>query len=474
MTADVASLLTILALLALGCAIAAIWSFLRARKLDAMVGIMRDRLGEAATKLSALDAERVAQAERRGQLERELAEAQGSLRDTLARAGTERAENAARIAALETHAREQARQTDLRLTEAAESRSQMTNELAEARKQMDSHFNALAGKVIRQHGEDFRKTAHEQLGSIVAPLKSDIGKFQSEIRTAHQGALAERAALKEQLGTLTQRSEAVSREAESLTKALRGDTQKQGAWGEAVLGRLLDNSGLREGHEYATQESVKSGDGLKTLRPDVIVKLPGQKDMVVDSKVSLVAYERAVNTEDEDEYRRAIGDHVASLRAHIKGLSAKEYAAVTAGTADYVIMFVPIEGALSEALRAQPDLTEYAANLQVMIATPTTLMMALRTVKTVWDVENRNGNAEKIAKRAGAIYDKVVGFCTDMEKVGKQLDAARDSHVAALNKLTEGRGNVLRQVEELKTLGARTVKSLPDSMGIEAGEDIAP
>ena len=137
-------------------------------------------------------------------------------------------------------------------------------------------------------------------------------------------------------------------------------------------------------------------------------------------------------------------------------------------------MFVPIEGALSEALRSQPDLTEYAANLQVMIATPTTLMMALRTVKTVWDVENRNSNAEKIAKRAGAIYDKVVGFCTDMEKVGKQLDSARDAHAAALNKLTDGRGNVLRQVEELKTLGAKTVKSIPDSMGIETGDDAAP
>ena len=472
MTADTASLLTLSVIVALVCAGFAIWSFLRARKLDVMVSDMRERLGEAATKLSALDAERTAQAERRGQLERDLAEAQGSLREALASAGTERAENAARIAALETQSQEQARQTDLRLKEAAESRSQMTNELAEARKQMDSHFNALAGKVIRQHGEDFRKTASEQLGTIVGPLKSDIGKFQSEIRTAHQGALAERAALKEQLGTLTQRSEAVSKEAESLTKALRGDTQKQGAWGEAVLGRLLDNSGLREGHEYATQASVRSEDG-RTLRPDVVVSLPGQKDMVIDSKVSLVAYERAVNSEDEGEFRRAIGEHVASLRAHIKGLSAKEYAAVTAGTADYVIMFVPIEGALSEALRAQPDLTEYAANLQVMIATPTTLMMALRTVKTVWDVENRNSNAEKIAKRAGSIYDKVVGFCTDMEKVGKQLDSARDAHAAALNKLTDGRGNVLRQVEELKTLGAKTVKSMPDSMGIEVEEDIA-
>jgi DNA recombination protein RmuC len=339
--------------------------------------------------------------------------------------------------------------------------------MRKGREQMRAQFDALAGQVIRTHGEDFRKAATEQLGAIVAPLASDIGKFQSEIRSAHQGALAERAALKEQLGTLTRRSEAVSREAESLTRALRGDTQMQGAWGEAVLGRLLETSGLREGYEYETQTSAKT-EGGKILRPDVIVHLPGGRDMVIDSKVSLVAYERAVNTEDEAVHASAIADHVASLRAHVKGLSAKEYAAVTGGTADYVILFVPIEGALSEALRARPDLTEYAAALQVMIATPTTLMMALRTVKTVWDVENRNANAEKIAARAGALYDKVVGFATDMERVGKQIDAARDAHAAAVAKLTDGNGNVIRQVEMLKTLGAKTVKSMPASMGIDA------
>lgn len=474
MTADTASLLTILLVALVLCAGVAIWAFLRARKLERMIGAMRARLGEAKTTLSVFEAERAGEAERRAALERDLSATRDELRTARTTAADERAQTAARIAALETGAREQARQTELRLKDAEEARALMTRQLSEAREQMGSHFNALAGKVIREHGEDFRRTAGAQLDSIVAPLKSDIGKFQTEIRTAHQGALQERAALKEQLGTLTQRSEAVSREAESLTRALRGDTQMQGAWGEAVLGRLLDTSGLREGYEYFTQSSVRAEDG-RTLRPDVVVSLPGEKDMVIDSKVSLVAYERAVNSEDEGVYAAAIADHVASLRAHIKGLSAKEYAAVTSGTADYVIMFVPIEGALSEALRRQPDLTEYAAALQVMIATPTTLMMALRTVKTVWDVENRNSNAEKIAKRAGAIYDKVVGFCTDMDKVGKQLDSARDAHAAALGKLTTGNGNVLRQVEMLKTLGAKTVKSIPESMnsdppGIEAGD----
>ena len=466
MSADTAALATLVIVALILCTGVAIWSFLRARRLERVVGAMRARLGEAKTTLSVFEAERAGEAERRAALERDLSAAREEARAARATAADERAQTAARIATLETGAREQARQTDLRLQDAEAARALMTRQLTEAREQMGSHFDALAGKVIREHGEDFRKTASAQLDSIVAPLKSDIGRFQTEIRTAHQGALQERAALKEQLGTLTRRSEAVSREAESLTKALRGDTQMQGAWGEAVLGRILDNSGLREGHEYVTQTSVRAEDG-RTLRPDVVVSLPGEKDMVIDSKVSLVAYERAVNAEDEGVHARAIADHVASLRAHIKGLSAKEYAAVTNGTAEYVILFVPIEGALSEALRARPDLTEYAATLQVMIATPTTLMMALRTVKTVWDVENRNSNAEKIARRAGSLYDKVVGFCTDMDKVGRQLDAARDAHSAALGKLTTGNGNVLRQVEMLKTLGAKTVKSIPDSMGIE-------
>jgi len=470
MTADTAALLTFLAVALILCAALAVWCFLRARGLETRLGAMRGRLGEATTRLTVLETENAGAEERRWALKHDLDEARAALTAARSDGAQERARTAAHIAALETRSDEREEQTTLRLREAEEARETMTRQLAESREQMVGQFDALAGKVIREHGEDFRKVAHEQFGSIVAPLKSDIGRFQTEIRSAHEGALRERAALKEQLGTLTRRSEAVSKEAESLTRALRGDTQKQGAWGEAVLGRLLDNSGLREGHEYATQTSVRTEDG-RTLRPDVVVSLPGDKDMVIDSKVSLVAYERAVNADgDEAVYRAAIAQHVASLRAHIRGLSGKEYAGVTTGTADYVILFVPIEGALSEALRAQPDLTEYAAQLQVMIATPTTLMMALRTVKTVWDVENRNSNAEKIAERAGRIYDKVVGFCTDMEKVGKQLDSARDAHTAAMNKLTTGNGNVLRQVETLKTLGAATTKSLPASMGIEAGD----
>ncbi len=334
--------------------------------------------------------------------------------------------------------------------------------LSNARRDMTSEFRALAGQVMREHGEDFKRTAEDQISGIVAPLKDNIDKFEGEMRNARENAVRENAALKEQLGYLSQQSAAVSREAETLAKALRGDNRQQGAWGEAILSRLLEMSGLEEGREYETQQSITSEDGRKQ-RPDVVVTLPGDKQLVIDSKVSLTAYDRAVNAEDEETRSAALSQHVLSLQAHIKGLAAKRYDALARGSADYVILFVPIEGALSEALRARGDLTEFALERKVMIATPTTLMMALRTIRNVWDVEKRTENAEAIADRAGKLFDKVHGFVVDLQRVGKHLDEARAVHGNAVAKLSTGPGNVLRQVDMLKELGAKTNKSLPSS-----------
>ncbi len=328
---------------------------------------------------------------------------------------------------------------------------------------MTSEFRALAGQVLREHGDDFKRSAQDQIAGIVSPLKENIDKFEGEMRQARENAVRENAALKQQLGFLSEQSAAVSREAETLAKALRGDNRAQGAWGEAILSRLLEMAGLEEGREYTTQESLISEDG-KRQRPDVIVTLPGDKQLVIDSKVSLTAYDRAVNAEEEGARSVAIAQHVLSLQAHIKGLSAKRYSDLARGSADYVIMFVPIEGALSEALRARDDLTEFALERQVMIATPTTLMMALRTIRNVWDVEKRTENAEAIADRAGKLFDKVHGFVVDLERVGKHLDDARSVHQNAVAKLSSGPGNVLRQVDLLKELGAKTTKSLPSSL----------
>jgi DNA recombination protein RmuC len=226
-----------------------------------------------------------------------------------------------------------------------------------------------------------------------------------------------------------------------------------------ILANILEGSGLREGEEYETQAHRTGADGER-LRPDVVVRIPGGKSLVVDSKVSLVAYTEAVNAETEQEAAAARKRHVASIRAHINGLSAKAYQAAEDLTVDYVILFVPIEGALSEALREDGALTEYALEKHITIATPTTLMMALRTVSHVWAVERRNRNAEEIAKRAGLLYDKVVGFVSSMEGVGTRLRQAQDSYDVAIGQLSQGSGNLLRQTEMLKELGAKTTKSI--------------
>lgn len=331
--------------------------------------------------------------------------------------------------------------------------------LSSVRADMEAKFGELAREALKIQGEAFSATNLERLNATLTPLKEHVGHFERELKAVHQATIEDRAALKAEIKQLTQRSEAISQEATALTRALKSDQQRQGAWGEMILANILERSGLREGEEYETQAHRTGTDGER-LRPDVVVRIPGGRSLVVDSKVSLVAYADAVNAETDAEAAAARKRHVASLRAHINGLSGKSYQAAEDLTVDYVILFVPIEGALSEALREDGALTEYALERHVTIATPTTLMMALRTVSHVWAVERRNRNAEEIAKRAGLLYDKVAGFVSSMEGVGTRLRQAQDSYDAALGQLSQGSGNLLRQAEMLKALGAKTTKSI--------------
>lgn len=337
--------------------------------------------------------------------------------------------------------------------------------LSSVRADMEAKFGELAREALKIQGEAFSATNLERLNATLTPLKEHVGHFERELKAVHQATIDDRAALKAEIKHLTQRSEAISKEATALTRALKSDQQRQGAWGEMILSNILERSGLREGEEYETQAHRTGTDGER-LRPDVVVRIPGGKSLVVDSKVSLVAYADAVNAETEEEAAAARKRHVASIRSHINGLSGKAYQAAEDLTVDYVILFVPIEGALSEALREDGALTEYALERHITIATPTTLMMALRTVSHVWAVERRNRNAEEIAKRAGLLYDKVAGFVSSMEGVGTRLRQAQDSYDAALGQLSQGSGNLLRQAEMLKVLGAKTTKSI----GIEFDE----
>ncbi|WP_254871579.1 DNA recombination protein RmuC [Pseudooceanicola sp. HF7] len=331
--------------------------------------------------------------------------------------------------------------------------------LTRLREEMTGKFRELAAEALKVQGEQFSKVNVERLQATLTPLKEHVGHFEKELKEVYKATIDDRAALKAEIMQLSKRSEAISQEAVALTRALRSDQQKQGAWGEMILESILERSGLREGAEYETQ-AHRTGEEGGRLRPDVVVKIPGGKTLVIDSKVSLVAYTDAVNAEEEAEALSARRRHLISLKRHIDGLSAKNYQNAEDSSVDYVILFVPIEGALSEALREDGQLTEYALDRNVTIATPTTLMMALKTVANVWAVERRNQNAEAIADRAGRLYDKVAGFVGSMEQVGSRLDQAQKSYDKAFGQLSRGSGNVLSQIDTLKSLGAKASKSI--------------
>lgn len=431
---------------------------------------LRDRAWQA-TRRAERGAEEVA---RLGQREAALQEAAHGLRAQLARAAEDRAriaqeareERAALDAKLDALRREleaeRVATAALRaqLDERGRLHAEEIERLGRIRGDMADRFKALADETVRLHGDSFSKASDRRLRALLEPMRQHLGHFQEELRQTQTGAAKERERLKAEIEMLSQRSERIGQEAVALTRALKGDKQKQGAWGEMILERLLEESGLAEGREYETQPSVRAEGGGRR-RPDVVLRLPGAKAVVIDAKVSLVAYEEAVNAPDDAARARALKAHVAALRAHVDALSARDYGALVEGSVDYVLMFMPVEGALAAALEAEGDLTAYAISRRVGIATPTTLMMALRTIQHVWAVERRESNAEAIAARAGKLFDKMAGVIESFDKVGAALEAARGAHDTAFDRLARGQGNLVSQVETLRRLGAATSKALP-------------
>jgi DNA recombination protein RmuC len=337
-----------------------------------------------------------------------------------------------------------------------------------AKERMTQEFKVLAEEVMKGHGETFSKQNKEQIDIVLAPLRESLTHFQQGLQVAHTESQRERVTMNEVIRKLSEDSAKMTTETHNLTRALKGKAQTQGAWGEMILTTILEKSGLREGQEFVTQESQLADDGTR-LRPDVVVNLPNDQRIIIDSKVSLTAFEAYVNGENDVERNAQLIAHVQSMRKHIKALSGKEYHQLSSSSLNYVIMFVPIEGALAVALVEDPALTSYAIDLNVTIATPTTLMIALRTVNNVWQVERRNRNADAIASRAGLLYDKFVGFIQDMSLLGTRLEGVQKVYGQTMVKLRDGSGNLVRQAEMLKELGARTSKSLP--MALLDGEE---
>ncbi|MBE7211281.1 MAG: DNA recombination protein RmuC, partial [Gluconacetobacter diazotrophicus] len=336
--------------------------------------------------------------------------------------------------------------------------------LAGAREQLGDQFRVLAEEVMARHGDGFAKQNKEQIDHILEPLRERLGQFERAVQHSQTESTRERATLGEQIRQVADVGAAMQQRTKDLTEALRGRAQMQGAWGEMVLATILEKCGLRLGEEYSTQRSFTGEEGNR-LRPDVLIHLPGRQDLVVDSKVSLVAFAELCR-EEADEQTRTLARrrHVDSVRAHVAALGEKNYQTLGGSALDYVLMFVPIEGALAAAIAADPTLVNFALEKRVTLVTPTTLMVALRTVHSVWQVERRHRNADDIADRAGKLYDKFAGFVTDLGAVRDSLDKSRAALDGAMNKLSAGRGNLLNQAEKLRQMGARTTKTLPAAM----------
>lgn len=346
-------------------------------------------------------------------------------------------------------------------------------ELEKARERLTEQFKLAANEILKSSGAELNKQSTENLQTLLNPLREQLKEFRDKVekdateRSGHAGEI------KQLMDTVRKDAARMSEDAQNLANALRSSSKVQGDWGEMVLSTILERAGLRENEHYFTQQSERNEDGA-LLRPDVIVEMPGQHRLVIDSKVSLIAFERCVNAEDEEARKTALKQHLASVRAHIKALGEKDYARLYEGV-NFTLMFIPLEGAASLALQNDPELSGYAWDRNVMIATPTTLMMAMRTVGNLWTIDRQNRHAIDIADRAGALYDKFEGFVGDLEKVGSRIDSAKQAWTDAKGKLVEGRGNLVRQTEMLKTLGANARKSLPsdylDAAGVEPDSD---
>lgn len=343
-------------------------------------------------------------------------------------------------------------------------------EVEQLQEKFTKDFENLANKILDEKSTKFTEQNQKNIKLILNPLQEKIQLFEKKVEETQKENISIHSALKEQLLNLQNQNLKITQEAENLTKALKGDSKMQGNWGELVLERVLEKSGLEKDREYSVQQSFKREDGTRVL-PDVIINLPDGKKMIVDSKVSLTDYERFTNA-DEAEKPRYLKDHINSIRKHVDQLSAKKYEDLyEMESPDFVLMFVPIEPAFAIAINEDNSIYNKAFEQNIVIVTPSTLLATLRTIDTMWNNEKQQRNAIEIARQAGALYDKFEGFVGDLTKVGKKMDEAKNEYRGAMNKLVEGRGNIITSIQKLKKMGAKAKKSLPEPILKRALED---
>lgn len=337
-------------------------------------------------------------------------------------------------------------------------------EADELREKFTKEFENLANKIMEEKSAKFTEQNRENLKTILSPLQEKIHLFEKKVEDTHKESIDYHAALRQQILGLREMNEQMSRETLNLTKALKGDTKMQGNWGELVLERVLEKSGLEKGREYYVQQSHTNEDGARIL-PDVVINLPDGKKMIVDSKVSLVAYERFVNEEDDTLRALHLREHCTSIRRHVDQLSEKNYHDLyRIESPDFVLLFIPMEPAFACALNEDASLYNKAFERNIVIVTPSTLLATLRTIDSMWTNQKQQENAYEIARQAGALYDKFEGFVNDLTKVGNKMRDAQAEYQNAMGKLVDGRGNIIVSIEKLKKMGAKAKKALPEAI----------
>ncbi|TBL68240.1 DNA recombination protein RmuC [Hafnia alvei] len=360
------------------------------------------------------------------------------------------------------------REVTIRLEETRLGAEEKQRLLINSEQRLSAQFENLANRIFEQSGKRVEEQNRQSLNGLLSPLREQLDGFRRQVQESFGQESRERHTLAHEIRNLQQLNAQMAREAVNLTKALKGDNKTQGNWGEVVLSRVLEASGLREGYEYQTQVSVQVGANNR-MQPDVIVRLPQGKDVVVDAKMSLVAYERYFNAEDDAVRELALQEHVASVKGHIRQLGRKDYQQLPGlRSLDYVLMFIPVEPAFLAAIDREPELISEALRHNIMLVSPTTLLVALRTISNLWRYEHQSQNAQKIADRASKLYDKMRLFVDDMESLGQSLDKSQASYRQAMNKLAQGRGNLIGQVESFRTLGVEVKRPISPSLAEEA------
>ena len=345
-----------------------------------------------------------------------------------------------------------------------ERHKEQKEEVEKLQEKFTKEFENLANKILEEKTVKFTEQNKENLKNILSPLQDKIQLFEKKVEDTHKESIDYHAALRQQILGLREMNEQMSKETLNLTKALKGDSKMQGNWGELVLERVLEKSGLEKGREYEVQQSFVTEEGNRVF-PDVVINLPDGKKMVVDSKVTLTAYERYINTEDDTEKSQFMKEHLLAIKRHIDQLSEKNYHDLyQMESPDFVLLFIPIESAFALALNEDTSLYNKAFEKNIVIVTPSTLLATLRTIDSMWTNQKQQENALEIARQAGALYDKFDGFVSDLVKIGKKMDEAKVEYGNAMNKLFDGKGNLINSVEKLKKMGAKAKKSLPENI----------